>query len=85
MTSRSRSHQLERCGALGAAAGAIIGVLAVLLIFGFVGSFQHDNYWLLAGVEIGILSGGMTGFGLTEATIERRTKATRREQDQRGA
>ncbi len=68
MASRMHPHRLHG-GALGATIGAIVGLIAVLVIDLFVRGDQNDMYWLPAGIVVGIFAGGMAGLLLAEIAI----------------
>jgi hypothetical protein len=53
-------------GAWGAAIGAALGVIAVLLIHSQISSGIHYNYWLPAGIAMGIVGGGVIGLLFAE-------------------
>lgn len=61
-------HRLHG-GALGATIGAVIGLVAVLVVDRFVGGDQNDIFWLPAGIVTGLFVGGMAGFLLTETWL----------------
>jgi hypothetical protein len=61
-------HRLHG-GALGATIGAVIGLVAVLVVDQFVGGDQNDIFWLPAGIVTGLFVGGMAGLLLTETWL----------------
>jgi hypothetical protein len=61
-------HRLHG-GALGATIGAIVGLIAILVIDRFVRGDQNDTYWAPAGIVVGIFAGGMVGLLLAEIAI----------------
>ena len=60
VASRMHPHRLHG-GALGATIGAIVGLIAILVIDRFVRGDQNDTYWAPAGIVVGIFAGGMVG------------------------
>lgn len=55
-----RSRNL-RAGVIGAVIGILIAVIAVLVVDRIVAGAQNDNFWLPAGIIIGLIAGGVIG------------------------
>jgi hypothetical protein len=68
VASREHPHRLHG-GALGAAIGAIVGLVAVVVIDRIVSGDQNDTYWLPAGIVVGIFAGAMAGLLFAEIAI----------------
>jgi hypothetical protein len=68
VTGSSHPHRI-RGGALGAAIGVLVGLVAVFVVDRLVGGDQNDLFWLPAAIVTGVFVGGMMGFLLAETVI----------------
>ncbi len=55
-----------RSGVIGAAAGAVLAIVIVVVVDRIVAGPQNDNFWLPAGIILGIIGGGVIGMLLSQ-------------------